>query len=112
MSNLERDKFLTEAMGECWHERKDFSEDGYGTYNCKHCNKRFGGHGGQLEDRLDFSTWAGFGKLWEWSQKQEWWPDFKELNGYPNHIYEDFINPNNFANASYEFLKEEIKENE
>lgn len=34
---MERDKFLTEARGECWHKRKEFSEDGYGTYLCSKC---------------------------------------------------------------------------
>ena len=35
----ERDKFLTEAMGECWHDwMEDLDE--YTDYTCTKCNKQ------------------------------------------------------------------------
>ena len=81
-TNKERDKFLTESMGECWHE---FSNN--------------------------FSTWEGFGKLWEWAVKQEWFSDFLKhaekimkmpITGW----IEYFVQPDRFADALYKFLKE------
>lgn len=51
-------KFLTEKMGECWHE-----------WEPKRDNVR----------NYDFFTWEGFGKLWEWAGEQEWFPYF--ING-------------------------------
>lgn len=76
--NTERDKHLTEAMGECWYQSNQ-------TYN------------------TNFSTWEGFGKLWEWSQKQEWWEDY--INNFENHSLIN-VNPDRFADTVYTYLKE------
>lgn len=97
----ERDKFITEAMGKCWHQYKciDFE------YICK-C--------GDISNSLfalnpTYSTWDGFGKLFEWSIKQDWW---KELL---THWVDDFapvdvpcmyINPVVFTDSIYDFLKD------
>ena len=65
-------------------------------------------------EQFDFSTWEGFGKLWEWAKKQEWWLKFGE--GLSNkqlcseisrglQIDESIINPDRFADALYDFLK-------
>lgn len=84
--NTERDKFLTEAMGllERWHDG-DFIRTG---------------------NSINFSTWQGFGELWEWSKKQEWWYEFWKIDFGISIIKCELINPNNFANAVYNFLKE------
>jgi len=101
--NEARDKFLTEAMGECWHE--------WGSYNSavhtRFCNKCFADkrHG----INTDFSTPDGFFKLWNWAQKQEWWLESADwLNGGLNtmHVYEYLINPNRFAAMVYNYLRE------
>jgi len=68
--NTERDKFLTEAMGWPWHEV--VSIDNFKvTCSC--------GMSGYMNpcDNLNFSTWDGFGKLWTWAQKQEWFDLFQ-----------------------------------
>lgn len=101
---LERDKFLTEAMGECWHE----GANNYGEIVCQRCHRLV-----MEEDRLDFSNWAGFGKLWEWAQKQEWFREFYyEFFAYPPNAdctvsrwVASRIEPNCFANELYGFLK-------
>ena len=90
----DRDKFLTEAMGECWHQRQR-----HGTYLYYKNNY--------------ISTWQGFGKLWEWAEDQKWWDEFvdKDLvsRGHKPWLFPlGWINPNNFANALYEFLKGEV----
>lgn len=91
--NIERDKFLTEVMGI--------------TYLEKH---RLVDLGNNLLCTTD--SWAFFGALWEWATKQEWWPTFfcylfktKPYDAVIE-VFGCFVNPNHFANALYEFLKE------
>jgi len=87
--NKERDKFLTEALGfEIWDEIKR--------------PKLF------LVGPLNFSTWENFGKLFEFSQKQKWWSEFRleKLHSNYGQITCQFINPDKFANAVYKILKE------
>ncbi len=114
-----RDKFLTEAMGECWHE----VEVRVGLKNKLMCYK-CGEHYAVTKEAFgnpDFSTWTGFGKLWEWFHQQP--KSFKYLfiltfdtdigtsvgkiflSGH--YFQSDFINPDNFANALYQFLQQE-----
>ena len=112
----ERDKFLTEAMGECWHEWEGHVSD---YKRCMKCHKD-GGYPEGFRVRLinnNFSIWEGFGKLWEFCQKQEWWNDFclhhKDSDNMKvaivvmssNYLHEDIINPDRFADAVYEYLK-------
>jgi len=98
-----RDKFLTEAMGECWHEWEALEiESAWECSTCKclwDCTK----------SRVDFSTWEGFGKLWEWAQQQEWWEGFLRDNipflyqASPSNF--KIIHPDRLTEAVYEFLK-------
>ena len=114
-----RDKFLTEALGECWHTNSadwEFRAPwpyrclcGYGTdYKVEldqHC----------CDSQPDFSTWEGFGKLWEWAQKQDWWCEFfvyhvqnpkrDTEDETALHTWTKNINPTRFANVVYEFLQ-------
>lgn len=95
--NTERDKFLTEAIGEKPYRRFFVSTDRQGG----------SGDGYYAKDGVknDFSTWPGFGKLWEWAHKQGWWHKFAAdyLDGYMK--FEKYIHPDRFANAIYEHLK-------
>lgn len=107
-----RDEFLTEYMGECVHifdidwDNREFVEKHY----CLICNADFN-HVTKLND---FSTPNGFFKLWNWSQKQEWWLEFwlQDDLGLQYGLMGmlAFIDPNRFADAVYKFLKE--KDNE
>lgn len=108
----ERDKFLTEAMGLCWHETEKImvsdgdDEPSYFEYLCKHCHTC-----NPNMERINFASWSGFGLLWEWARKQEWFPQFifsKTHSDY-DEIRIEFINPSRFADAVYEFLKERKK---
>ncbi len=98
----ERDKFLTEAMGGCVFSPKD--EDYMLCGKCG-CDIMSGIHDNY------FSTWRMFGSLWEWAQEQEWWGYFvarmmtKETCTLDS-ILNKFIDPDRFANAVYEFLKD------
>jgi hypothetical protein len=123
----ERDKFLTEAMGECWHE---WSEDckqvgeecNEWEYTCTKCKQKGHEHEftGFYPEENNFSTWADFGKLWEWAQTQEWFYQFTQYthgeDSYLteqyncfwdlwNSFFKEYANPDRFANALYEFLK-------
>jgi len=102
--NIVQDKFLTEVMGDYWNTygRK---VNGY-SRRCTECGKQL---------IPDFSTWDGFGKLWAWAQKQEWWLNFCETHGAQfnggcfGHVRAfptKFIEPEAFAKAVYEYLKE------
>lgn len=112
--NEERDKFLTEAMGKCWHEWYWDSKERINK--CQKCNivywdwaKSFG------RPNYEFSTWKDFGILWEWASKQYWWKKFvswdyekrwdADRREKDNWWYLDLINPDFFANALYEFMK-------
>jgi hypothetical protein len=65
------------------------------------------------KDRPDFSEWDGFGKLWEWSQKQKWFGSFctwltinkMDKVAHTSWIVQ-FINPDRYADAVHEFLEQ------
>ena len=88
--NIERDKFLTEAMGEVWYA--DWVQTGDSEGCGYYCYKN------------DFSTWEGFGKLWNFMKfKQPFWSDCcEDLQCYIG----EYVNPDNFANYVYKYLKE------
>ena len=107
MSNETRDKFLTEAMRECWHRYM-----GYGSI-CLICSDYRPSQG----QNNNFSSWRGFGKLWEFAQQQEWWDDFCDYHFLTLHeeneemiTYLDLtiLQPDKFADAVYTFLKESV----
>lgn len=97
----DRDKYLTEAMG--WIECDRWTY--YNPYSvqktCEHENcypKQF---------PCKYDTWQGFGTLWEWAIKQEWWASFNyEPDLLIGWVKRKYINPDKFADALYEFLKE------
>ena len=113
--NRERDKFLTEMMGKCWHESAGM------VWICGNCKTDIGWRVTN-KDSVDveslnpnFSTWEGFGKLWEFAIKQEWWKSFiYYFNNFSDRVPAEYcewilferINPDCFANAVYEFLKD------
>ena len=117
--NTERDKFLTEAIGECWHDpdpwldADQFFPDP--RYACCGVSKIRG------KKLIDFSTWDGFGKLWTWAQEQEWFDLFQcclYYHEYLKHchrpgderldndkvLHNELIHPDRFADAVYNFL--------
>lgn len=102
---VERDKFLTEAMGECWHEVLRPMDT---IPHCKKCGIRLFL---DTQDNSDFSTWPGFGKLWEWAMQQEWFPEWIGWAKGPGYAIAyldiDLLHPDRFADALYNFLKEQ-----
>ena len=94
--NEEINKYLTEAMGECWHDFKlvDFE------YKC--CCGLDSVH--PMVTNNDFFTWVGFGKLFTWSKEQRWWIDFV-LERSPGIInFCNILTPEVFARHIYTFL--------
>lgn len=98
----ERDKFLTEVMGICWHEQP-IKREPY----CIKCKQRRG-HLVFTPNNVRFHTWPAFGLLFEWAQKQEWFAQFVffKTNSDYDEIKIKFIHPTRFADAVYQFLKE------
>lgn len=109
MNNIERDKFLTEAMGECWHEfhhnifiRKKIYVDYLGSMNierhyfCIHCGKliwedemsclmdtdvNYLPDSNQVNiEKYDFSTPDGFFKLLNWLKENDYYLNFLNWN--------------------------------
>ncbi len=112
-----RDKALTEAMGECWHETELLYRGR--RLLCGKCEEILtevvDGTNVTFTCNNDFSTWSGFGKLWEWSKYQLWWSSFAvslwDKLGF-NHSCDQSIplfytNPDTFASALYKFLQQE-----
>jgi hypothetical protein len=113
---MTRDEFLTtEVLKECWHEW-GFTPYRHNDHNANwKCNKC--GITALWEDDIpapnDFSTWEGFGKLWEAAQKDEQWIDFlmKQRDAEPTMmetwawtgIIKNIINPDRFATAWAKF---------
>ena len=120
----EINKYLTEAMDECWHEyditspERTENWDGFATNYSGHwndCTKCGENHIEIVRDN-NFFTWDGFGKLWEWSITQAWWyqflgtwhcPDLYPENSTIKERYVGayLINPEQLAAAVYEFLR-------
>lgn len=111
----ERDKYLTEAMGECWHEWKSHRRhmSGLSTHIVKECLKCDAvSYDEHKICNNNFSTPEGFFKLWNWAIEQEWWDNANKysIHGFADHMYDnadgayDWINPDNLANAIYEYL--------
>lgn len=82
MNKNELRYFLTEATGEC----------------CPKFFKTYGYH-----KQIDFLTWEGFGKLWEWASEQEWWGVFIGLKD--KHVKQEYVNPEKFAKAVAGYLQ-------
>jgi len=125
---MTRDQFLTEMMGECWHETYWCAEN-YDSYkipvenrnlSCKKCDVK-------VCDHPNFSTTEGFFKLWNFCKEQEWWEEFvdnyviiedsmeKIPEGYKgtewwHRMLNWIINPDTFANAIACFKGWKVKE--
>lgn len=114
-----RDKFLTESMEECWHKWKDYQDlhpeidVDIDKNECLRCHEVY--YISKEPKNCDFSTWQGFGKLWEWAGEQEWFPYFINeeffgcYGGVSFNFARNFINPDRFADALYEFLNRRNK---
>jgi hypothetical protein len=106
-----RDKFLTEAMGECWHDWRDYPAwEGHKDapegelFVCKQCRAHVSSDIGKP---FTFSTWENFGKLFLWATTQRWWIDFILNQRDPGVFsFSKIIEPTKFANLIYNFLKD------
>ena len=110
----ELNKFLTEWMGDCYHEFKNcMANQGGDGFICDICEESFKGTSValiEIQTRNDFLTWEGFGLLWGWANEQDWWDDFWIDNGKCDDKFEMFINetlidPEEFAKAVVQYLE-------
>lgn len=128
--NEQRNAFLTDAIGKCWHEWEAKGEY-VSASQCIKCGKYWPKYPLydidietlQKAEAPAFSTWAGFGVLFEWAKQQEWWEEFVSdlcilglnsvFGGAPAVMTDcfDFLDPDRFADAIYEFLKGDNDEN-
>ena len=99
--------------GECWHE---FNHDSLeGTFMmCFKCLKYQNSLPCEEQDNPDFSTWEGFGWLWERLQEYKKWKKFVHRYGQydPFSMHEvldintHIIHPTRFRDALKEFFKD------
>lgn len=109
--NSERDKFLTEMMGECWHEFDENLKYNGVIWPCKNCGDEYLTNEKYNANENDFSTPDGFFKLWNWSQKQDWWKYFigcvtRTETADEMCCPKCIIHLDRFADNVYEYLKE------
>ena len=109
-------QYLTEALGECWHNwirLLQYDRSGNSHCICKKCD----GHAWTKYDiptNFDFFTPEGFFKLWKYTQETSefagffyWFTGKHDLNlEQLDDFMREIINPTNFVNAAYKFLKE------
>ena len=107
MTSQEKDKLIFEALGECWHV---LEPDYHGKLEhvCQRCGKLF------LPRKRErfFTTWEGFGRLWEQAQKMEWWQEFRRDRGLCTNsqfFLTSLINRIRFRDALAEFLERRKK---
>lgn len=112
----DRDKFLTEKMGLCWHDW--FYKGTHPPYRdpefkpdkiCSNCGIDFYKQLslGINECNFDFSTPEGFFKLWNWAAEQDWWQHFIERVTVGHFKVRDIIsiiNPTVFADEVWGYL--------
>ena len=97
MLNDNEQRILTEYLGECWHEWVNGLDP-----KCTKC-------GSKDYPPVMFSTWLGFGKLWEAAQKDKEWIEFlnwahEGLNEIAAcDLIEWLIGPDRFATAWAKF---------
>jgi hypothetical protein len=103
--NTERDKYLTEAMGLCFHPRRRKVESFGGfVWVCRTCHRT-------NPIRINFDSPDGFFKLWNWAQGQEWWVEFiREHYTYTANtrsweLVDSLVHPTRFADAVYDYLR-------
>ena len=102
---MNRDRILTEKIIRgCWHEwpEKPSSPWQFGSDLCKKC----GGLRGSVY-YIDFSTWKGFGELWEQLRKRKYWQEFwKWLTRKYSWEEWELKNPSQRADVVFKFLQE------
>ncbi len=119
--NTERDKFLYEYFGECWHEwDKVVFKSVNDLHTCKKCNVTATPLSPSPKIRADFSKWEWFGWLLNKAKDQEWWDEFVgcaslvkalwkgDMNltiGQLVRLLVPLIQPDILADSLYEFLK-------
>lgn len=131
MKTVERDRFLTEYIGECYHNyEKVIETDSWDEqsacecidYECSKCGdyqsnvlyRDFSGCATRRENYwdfgrhgcfIDFDSWDGMGKLYNHCKSKIWWTHFVLIETKLNPLLSGIIEPTNFSNAIYNYLK-------
>lgn len=113
----ERDKLIVEALGGCFHTWKIGEEIDRNTviYKCMKCKKEIPQNRWLVPPfdgfHLDFTTWDGFGWIWERVQKMKWFKDFWTWLNIEDKITSKilfvpmYIHPTRFRDALADWLK-------
>lgn len=102
-SNDERNRFLTLAMGECWHDL----DLGCPVLTCKGGGFICGKCRDFVISNNDFETEEDFSKLWEWANSL---PELRErLKDAKGSSFADRVSRRGFADRIYDLLKKESR---
>ena len=107
------DKELFEKLardGECWGHNWEYTEDCRYTIYCPQCNQYRDWDLANAEPGcrvINFTTWEGFGWLWERTAEKEWWLHF-EVSSLLLKGLSYYIHPIRFRDALKEYLKGRI----
>jgi hypothetical protein len=75
--------------GECWHEwrrRQVNKPKGRSVLiECKKCGAILS----STSANPDFTTWGGFGWLWDRAQEKEWWTEYLDYEGFAAITYDE-----------------------
>jgi hypothetical protein len=99
----ERDRFLTGAMGACWHAydlEKPMMTYSLVGYVCEKCNNF-------ILANNDFSMAEDFAKLWKWAGGQDFLGEFVARSSIG--LEDGSMSRDEVADGIYEFLKERTK---
>lgn len=112
--NNKINKYLTNEMGECWHQfdccpTKDCAGINYYCYKCDKDFEFSYDSKNKHDLNVDLFTHEGFFKLWNWAKEQSWFRKFihYDINKcvYDKTVIKiNLIDPETFANKLYEYM--------
>ncbi len=103
-----RDRILTEkVIRGCWHEWPERPSSRFQPVSdlCKKCGDLRG-----AVEYIDFSSWRGFGELWDQLKQRKYWGEFWKwlTHEYPWEEWE-LKTPSQRADVVFEFLQEKAE---
>lgn len=102
---MNKEQYLTEAMGHCWPAYKKHNEwlagDKHYFNICKKCGRQEYYHL-QHHPFPNMDSANKFFYLWDWARTQSWWEDYRINNLKLDH---SMVNYKKFSNSLYKYLK-------
>jgi hypothetical protein len=100
--NDEKNRYLVEKMGWCWHEFKN--GQAWQDMVCLKCGKHWSTvlSSTGVNTHIDCWSWHGYGILFAWAKKQWWWADGPRDIIY---FHQDHVDPSWFAEILTDYFR-------